>query len=143
MYEEVAAPRSDDFEFRLVFPHPVYFNLCRDDRTRKLTYLKVFFIFQITHGAPRDVTLIDDEGTPEAEILGPLRWYDIGSLVPRLTLRVHQCAVAATLLLLAQSNVALRSRYQHTWSRWERHTTQLQIKDPVVTEYVTRAFSGT
>ncbi len=139
MREEVAA-QSDDFEFRLVFSKPVYFELDRDDRTGKLTYLKAFFALEITRGRHRDVELIDDEGTPEEELLGPLDWHDIGDLVPHLTLRTHQCAVVATFLLMARLDVAIRNQYQQTWDSWERHTTAFQIENPIVIAYITHGF---
>lgn len=139
MLEEVAA-QPDDFEFRLVFPKPVYFKLDHDDSTGKVTFLKVFFALEITRGIYRNSELVDDAGTPDEELLGPLYWWDIGDLLSLLTLRVHQLAVAATLLLLAQSHGVIHRRYKQTLSHWTRHTYKLQMENPAVTEYVTRAF---
>lgn len=138
MDEEVAAQR-DDFGFRLIFPKPVYCQVFPDDRTGQLTHLKAFFALEITRGRHREWELIDDADGLNAERLGPLHWCEIEALLTLMrehTPRAHLFAVAATLLILAQADRAIRSRYWSTWRLWQRHAPQFRIENPAVTEYV-------
>jgi hypothetical protein len=144
MREEVAA-QQEDFEFRSVFPKPVYCQLFPDDRTGRLSHLKVFFALQMTQGRHRERELFDDADTFNEERLGPLGWYEIRGLLAQMwqqhSPRAHVFAVAATLLMLAQ-DAAVCDRYWSTLRQWESHAGKFQIGNPAVLEYVTRALPG-
>ena len=138
MAEEVAAER-DDFWFRLIYPKPVYWKLFPNDSTGQLTHLKAFFALEIVRGRHRDWELVDDAYGLNADRLGSLHWCEIGDLLSLMwghSPRAHLSAVATTLLLLAQADRALRSRYWSTWRQWQRHASQFHIQNPAVTEYI-------
>lgn len=137
--EEVAADHAN-FDFEVVSPAPVFWEVVPDDETRARTHLKAFFLVRLRRGAVRDVPRLDDPGTGAEERHGPLQLIEIGHLLSRMwrekAPRVHRLAVVGALVWMAREKPAVALRYGRLCALRQRDLRSFEPYHPVVYAYL-------
>lgn len=141
MLEEVAADEKD-FDFEILSPAPLYWEVVPDDETGERTHLKVLYPARHRHGKIRDFARVDDPGTEDEETHGPLQWIEVTRLLTRMwkekAPRVHRLGVVSALLWCARQNPRLARFYQRLRTDRQRDVVHFEPYHPVVAEYLGR-----
>ena len=141
MIEEVAA-EPGDFDFEILAPAPLYWEVVPHDATGERSHLKVVFPARHKSGRIRDFVRVDDAGTEEEETHGPLQYLEITRLLTRMwkekSPRVHRLAVVGALYWCARQNPRVASFYQRLRHDRARDLAGFAPYHAVVSEYLAR-----
>lgn len=141
MIEEVAA-EPGGFDFEILAPAPLYWEVVSHDVTRERSHLKAVFAARHTGGRIRDFPRVDDLGTGEEETHGPLQFLEITRALSRMwkekSPRVHRLAVVAALYWCARQNPRVAGFYQRLRDERSRDLVAFEPYHQVVSEYLAR-----
>jgi hypothetical protein len=141
MIEEVAADPSD-FDFEVLSPAPLYWEVVPDDETGERTHLKAVFPARHSKGHIRDFMRVDDPGTDDEETHGPLQWIEVSRLLTRMwkekAPRVHRLAVVSALLWISRQNARVARFYYRLRTDRARDVAHFEPYHAVVNEYLAR-----
>ena len=141
MIEEVAA-EPGDFDFEILSPAPLYWEVVPHDATGERSHLKVVFAARIKRGHIRNFACVDDAGTFEEETHGPLQFLEITRVLSRMwkekSPRVHRLAVVGALYWCARQNPRIAEFYRRLRDERARDLAAFEPYHPVVNEYLAR-----
>jgi len=139
---EEAAANAADFDFETLSAAPLYWQVVTSDKSGDRTHLKVVFPARIGRGATRDCRRITDAGTEREEELGPLQWFDIEQLLPRMMNEaspiVHRLGVVSALFWASRQSATVARYYQKQRRYYARALASFEPFHPVVDEYLGR-----